>query len=278
MRVILYPIWDKMLAADILTSLYQQPLWPELLTQLTWRTQAERADLLVRDAHGARRWNSANPAPRAEAQLPGLEGLRANRVYARAECASDIAPEGPGARFQYGRIVRISAPGWTAWLMIFGNAADFTAADGALLSSLTPHLAVSVGAALELEQTRIRLATADALLARAGIRWRTAGDAEPSDGLLLSNADNTRVVVSRESIELRPGAAEALEVLWDLSAKEAQLAVAIANGKSLVEAAEALGLTVETVRHYSKRIYAKTGARGLADLTRLVLTSVAALA
>ena len=46
----------------------------------------------------------------------------------------------------------------------------------------------------------------------------------------------------------------------------------------LVEAAQAHGLTVETARYYSKKIYAKTGARGQVDLVRNILTGVLALA
>ncbi len=41
---------------------------------------------------------------------------------------------------------------------------------------------------------------------------------------------------------------------------------------------EILHLTLETARNYSKRLYAKTGTRGQADLVRLVLTNVAMLA
>ena len=43
------------------------------------------------------------------------------------------------------------------------------------------------------------------------------------------------------------------------------------------EAAEELGLTVETARNYSKKIYAKTDARGHADLVRVILSGVIAL-
>ncbi len=66
--------------------------------------------------------------------------------------------------------------------------------------------------------------------------------------------------------------------MYNLSTSEARLAIAIANGASLAEAAQTANLTIETARNYSKRIYAKTGARGLAELVRLVLTSVVTLA
>lgn len=66
--------------------------------------------------------------------------------------------------------------------------------------------------------------------------------------------------------------------LFGLLPSEARLAWAIAQGMSIAEAADTLGLTLETARNYSKKIYAKTGARGQAELVRNVLTSVLALA
>lgn len=71
---------------------------------------------------------------------------------------------------------------------------------------------------------------------------------------------------------------EQLAELFGLLPSEARLAWAIAQGMSLTEAAEELGLTIETTRNYSKRIYAKTGSRGQAELVRNILTSVLALA
>ena len=63
-----------------------------------------------------------------------------------------------------------------------------------------------------------------------------------------------------------------------LSANEAALAHALSHGETLAEAGARLHLTEETARNYSKRIYAKTGARGQADLVRIVLTGLAPLA
>jgi DNA-binding CsgD family transcriptional regulator len=70
----------------------------------------------------------------------------------------------------------------------------------------------------------------------------------------------------------------ALVELHGLSEREAQLAWALCEGDSIADAAGTLGLTIETARNYSKRIYAKVGARGQADLVRILLTGVAALA
>jgi DNA-binding CsgD family transcriptional regulator len=76
----------------------------------------------------------------------------------------------------------------------------------------------------------------------------------------------------------RSDAATAIAKEFGLSAREAGLADALSRGLSLMEAGQTLGLTPETTRNYSKRIYAKTGASGQADLVRMVLTSLAPLA
>ena len=71
---------------------------------------------------------------------------------------------------------------------------------------------------------------------------------------------------------------EQLGELFDLIPSEARLALALSRGMSIAEAAGELGLTVESARTYSKRIYAKTGARGQADLVRFIHRSVLAIA
>jgi DNA-binding NarL/FixJ family response regulator len=85
-------------------------------------------------------------------------------------------------------------------------------------------------------------------------------------------------VLRTERREAAQDGAAALQALHGLSAREAALAQAISCGEPLVEAGLELGLTVETARNYSKRIYGKTGAAGQADLVRMVLTGLAPLA
>jgi DNA-binding CsgD family transcriptional regulator len=70
---------------------------------------------------------------------------------------------------------------------------------------------------------------------------------------------------------------EQLVDLFGLLPSEARLAWMLGQATSIAEAANALGLTVETARNYSKKIYAKTGARGHAELVRIILTSVLAI-
>lgn len=71
---------------------------------------------------------------------------------------------------------------------------------------------------------------------------------------------------------------EEIAELFGLLPSEARLALALSRGFSITEAAAELGLTVETARSYSKKIYAKIGARGQADLIRFILAGVLALA
>jgi DNA-binding CsgD family transcriptional regulator len=71
---------------------------------------------------------------------------------------------------------------------------------------------------------------------------------------------------------------EQIAELFGLLPSEARLALALSRGLTIAEAAADLGLTIETARNYSKKIYAKMGARGQADLIRFILASVLALA
>lgn len=68
-----------------------------------------------------------------------------------------------------------------------------------------------------------------------------------------------------------------LQQLFGLTKSEAHLAIAMSQGKSIAEAASEFNITTETARSYSKRIYAKTGTRGQADLVRIILASVIAM-
>ena len=65
--------------------------------------------------------------------------------------------------------------------------------------------------------------------------------------------------------------------MYDLTPAEARLAGLIAEGRSLREAGELLGITQDTVRTHLKRIFAKTRTNRQTDLTTLILNSPAAL-
>jgi DNA-binding CsgD family transcriptional regulator/PAS domain-containing protein len=62
-----------------------------------------------------------------------------------------------------------------------------------------------------------------------------------------------------------------LRELYALTAGEARLASWLLKGKSVEEAAAAMGITVNTARAYLKRVYNKTGVRRQPELVRLLL-------
>lgn len=94
-------------------------------------------------------------------------------------------------------------------------------------------------------------------------------------GMARPTAVATLRAVARE--DERRGAA-VLRDLFRLSDREAALAEKLSRGVMIVEAGRQLHLTEETARNYSKRIYARTGSRGQADLVRKILCSLAPLA
>lgn len=71
---------------------------------------------------------------------------------------------------------------------------------------------------------------------------------------------------------------EQLSQLFNLLPSEARLALSLARGLSIQEAAHEHNLSVESARTYSKRIYSKMGARGQSDLVRFVQRSILQIA
>ena len=302
---------------DLLLPLHEgareEPRWGTFLRRLRERTRADDARLEI----------GASP-------LPGIaaERLRPGRVYAAAEL--DDAPPGDL------RIMRVTGrDGASAVLAILSNTRAFSAADGALLSALAPHLAIAITGLAREDRMRARLVMAENVLARAGVGWicfdrearvidhdraggqvihtltgasptlgqrlRT-GDAEterllpllaatphllpraillsatPRVEALLIPSGPAMVALLRAPAVNGPARIAAIMALHGLTRSEARLAATLADGASITEAAAALGLTIETARNYSKRLYAKTGTRGQADLVRRLLTGAAALA
>lgn len=65
--------------------------------------------------------------------------------------------------------------------------------------------------------------------------------------------------------------------LFGLTEKEARLALALADGRTIQESAVELGMSLHTARTHLRAIYAKTGLDRQAKLVRAILRSVAAL-
>lgn len=101
---------------------------------------------------------------------------------------------------------------------------------------------------------------------------------EPWIDLLLMPAGNLATIYIQGDRRSLADRHEQLAELFGLLPSEARLALALSRGMTIAEAAETLGLTIETARNYSKKIYAKMGARGQSDVVRYILTSVLALA
>ncbi len=85
------------------------------------------------------------------------------------------------------------------------------------------------------------------------------------------------LVLCRFPTQMDPARAALLARVFNLPRREAELALALSDGLSIADAAKDMGLTLETARNYSKRIYSRLGVSGQAQLVRLILQSSAAL-
>jgi len=86
------------------------------------------------------------------------------------------------------------------------------------------------------------------------------------------------VALCRFPRERSAARAHRLAELFGLPPRESELAIALSDGLSIAEAARAMGLTLETARNYSKKLYAKLDVRGQAELVSRVHESSAFLA
>ncbi len=287
--------------------------WRVFLARLQQRLRAGEAAIIVRSGDAVARFGVAGVV--GEAGLdPWLAGLRRGRVYA----ASERGEKRPG------RFVRADdVSGVSAWLAVARDGREFSAADGALLGALAPHLAVALRTFVVLERARLREAVSAVVLGRAGVGWiafaRDARVLAASDvvtrigerlvgvrseegavvaAFCLAPGMPVAVPLGEGALLLVPGVgevsaiglvthprnrdgatqAEVLASLYGLAPSEARLAAAVAGGLSLAEAAVALGLTIETARNYSKRVFAKMRVRGQVEMVRAVLGGVGGFA
>jgi DNA-binding CsgD family transcriptional regulator len=163
-----------------------------------------------------------------------------------------------------------------------------------------PVAAAAVAAVGGLLRTGQRLQTPAAEVGRALVS--AAADFADGSGptvrpLVLSNAPRLDAVLLPPSLTPEPLAGMAamlallragpaplgprapiLTPLFGLTGGEARLAAALCDGYSIAEAAARMGVTLETARNYSKRVYTAVGVRGQAELVRAVLLSSATLA
>lgn len=305
---------------DLLLPLYdgvhEAAPWTTFLIRLRQRVRADWAALVVGNEAGGERSfvTSTDAATRIDRNW--RRRLRPGRAYP--------------LEYRFGRIVRADEPGGaSAWLAIGRGERDVTAADGALLTRLAPHLASALRMLAAFDAAESMRTVAAAAADRAGVGWI----AFASDGRVLAMSEQTSAALGarwnpsgvaaavadcagrRTAMTLRlpagaPGGmqlialpespalartavigllslpwqsdtaaqAQALITLFGLAPSEARLAAEIAGGASLSEAADRLGVTIETARNYSKRVFAKTRTRGQADLVRRIGQSAARFA
>ena len=357
---------ERDLILPLFSGIREQPPWDIFLTRLLARTQAQRLHLFlrpggmwgipsiqrtIRSPGYVRRSGFFDLEAFNEAGLLPYASLRPHRVYSLEETISPNSPE--AAEFQlavleassvaHARFIRIVAPGdHESWLILLHDRVDFGAADTALLTALSPHLALALAMLMELRELSLRATIAEDALALLGVGqavFSSTGQAIIADDIARDELD----IQSTGRAQLKAGAAQALglgcrelstashdarrTVRFDdnrgkdillrrapvdadsplssgysvglvrrtrqedarraapivaatlgLSDREAALAEAMSQGRSIVKAGAELKLTPETARNYSKRIYAKTGASGQADLVRLLLTGLSPFA
>jgi len=94
---------------------------------------------------------------------------------------------------------------------------------------------------------------------------------------ILAESTPVAIVYMRSDRQSHAEHCERLADLFGMSAREAQMAWVLAQGTSIAEAARDLGISTETARSYSKKVYSKTGVHRQAELVRVILTSMSAI-
>lgn len=169
------------------------------------------------------------------------------------------------------------------WIMFDGEARIIDASQGAA-QTLRQHFSMT-----RLPGERLHVSV-EASRQLATLAAAFAADRDtPSQAIILSDTPRIDMLVTRPKEEgatamigflRRPDplclSPAVVAQLFGLPLSEARLAIALAGGSTIAEAAIGLGLTLETARNYSKKLYAKTGAKGQVDLVRLILTGAAA--
>lgn len=99
----------------------------------------------------------------------------------------------------------------------------------------------------------------------------------PDDGWADDKEQPTLLLYVRDAVNKSSVSATAAKELFDFTPAETALALELANGLSLEDAAENLGIMRNTARAHLRAIFSKTGVRRQAELVRVMLNSVVAL-
>lgn len=102
---------------------------------------------------------------------------------------------------------------------------------------------------------------------------------QPAPHIHSRNESDPHVLVClSHSEDKHPPQDRLVAQLFGLGLREAQLAVLVADGNDLREAARLMGVTHATVKTYLQRVFSKTGLNRQTELVQLILKSVAVLA
>lgn len=279
--------------------------WPGMLRALTEYLHADSVFLFTSQAA----WDNAGPI--ADPAPAMLTGLRPGRVYTGEELRDRALSHSRFDNCADLRALGLRSATGTDWILAMRLRGDFRAVDSAALAMLTPILGQALAFAQTLRANIERADHAETLLRRLGIgrlEFDTSGRCTAQDATahdLLTRAgltpqqlplrdtglhqiapglelmplpptNNRQEVLVRGTDLPLPEPAKIAQALG-LSQPEARLARALGEGARLSEAAQALGITVETARFYSKQIFAKTGLRGQPDLMRRLWSGLLAL-
>lgn len=280
--------------------------WPEVLRLLASHVQADQVQLYTPSGG----WGETGPLAVPMPEI--LTGLRLRRVYTGEELV-DRAPalRGLAAAADH-RAIGLRLSDGVGWLVAMRQRGMFRAVDSAMLTALVPHLEQAWHIAARFAELSGQATQAEAMARRIGVGYvdfdvrglpvardsvardllarmrqvptlpRSMGQTAllsipPDLDMLCRRRPDGRVEgVLRASQHALP-APDVLAEALHLTLTEARLVRALAQGATLAEAAQALGLTLETVRYYSKQVYAKTGVRGQPDLMRRIWTSALVL-
>jgi DNA-binding CsgD family transcriptional regulator len=278
--------------------------WPPMLRALAEHLQADQAQFLT----PSQAWDQNGPI--SHGMLDHLSGLRLGRVYTGEELTDRAPTLGDDASDQ--RAIGLRNPQGAAWLLVKRRRSEFRAIDSAMLDALAPHLEHAIKTAAQIASLSQRIGQAEGVARRLGVgrvTFDARGQPQPCDPVAADSLaqlataptmprDLSRVALLRLGPDLdllcqrgpdgtvsgilRSGgqplpAPEYLAEALSLTLSEARLVRALAQGESLKDAAQSLGLTLETARYYSKQIFAKTGLSGQTDLMRRIWTSALVL-
>ncbi|MDX9717906.1 MAG: helix-turn-helix transcriptional regulator [Thauera sp.] len=99
----------------------------------------------------------------------------------------------------------------------------------------------------------------------------------PTQEWMEGRGQPAAVVYIRDAAGKSMASSAAAKQLFNLTPAETALAMELANGLSLEEAAEVLNIRRNTARAHLRSIFSKTGVRRQTELVRIMLNSVAAL-